>query len=657
MIPTALLDSIGVLLPVAIFLNLAAYRLRATVHPVTPTQWVVVAGIDVLLIGVILWTLRKAWFQRRRRHATVIPAARRCSPEAIGAGLIVLGHLAARAPYWDLVPRWDGASYYQWIANSTRDLDLSLIRLATLFRVADHPSHAYGLYLAIGQLLLPFNHVIANVQNTALAALGIYAFWLLLRRLCSAWSANLRLLLTLIFAFNPLYFGVSLTPNADLPVTVFLIVVLASYAYDRLIWFGFAGLCLCFSKEPGLLAYGLLLMLLVLFWAIPRAKSLAHLVIDFDELVSFSDRLLIPLQRGPRAIVRSAMVVLVAMFPLAVFLAYHQALPKASWATSVSTWKDTGFLCFGLNSRMFRTVLGEALLLNFAWIPTLLVMASIAKGQIWSDRVGEPNSMDERAMVRVLACLFVAYLLVHCLYINYLNPRYVLALVPLWLILAGYSLRRLIDSERIRIAGCSVFAALSVAQTWYALDPVSNGYWTTFKIGDRTALHVGGDVPADLQGKADGFVYNAQFAALERLYRGVNHYYLRRRPQPVLFFGSSHYWMIFYCLDPVRIDPATLEFTTNPADSRIGLIGIDELTPEHRFPFAVYVALPWIEDPTVSLQKVGKYYDVVGTHRIWYGAYYLDTYDLQRRPDAAPVSALTQPEGSSIAAPTTGPFS
>ncbi|HEY5958488.1 MAG TPA: hypothetical protein VIV60_18125 [Polyangiaceae bacterium] len=635
MTPTVLSDLLVATLPVAVFLNLAVQRIHAQGRPTTSAQWTFVTAVDALVVGLMLWKAKRLRLARHQANTPI--ASYRLSNEAIAVGLIILAHVGAKAPYWDLAPRWDASTYFAWIADSTSKLNLAPLALANDFRLAGHPSHAYGLYLAIGQMLFPWSHTVANIQNLALSVLGIYAFWQLLRGIGATWNVHLRTLLTLAFAFNPLYFGVTLQPNSDIPVTVFLLVVLASFVHRRLVWFGFGGLCLCFSKEPGVLAYGLLLLLIAVLFAVPRAESIAHLSIDFDELVSFSHKPLVALHRGPRALTRSLLVLTVAVLPLVVFLAYYLALPKASWTSSTSIWNDSGFLCFGLSSRMFRTVLGEALLMNFNWIPTCVILAYVAKRQIFGPTpAGYSSTIHADRMLRIISLLFLVYLLVHCLYINFLNARYVLPLVPLWLIIAGYALYHLTATHQVRLAGTAAFAALSVAQIWYALDPVSNRFWSTFKIGDRTVLHVGGDIKTDTQGKADGLVYNAQFAALERLYARVNHHYLSREPNPILLFGSSHFWMLFYCLDPLRVDPATLDFSAHPEHARIGQAAVDELSPTRVFPYAVYVAMPWVEDTTASLQKIKRFYDVTGKTRVSYGDYYLDTYELVQLANPAP---------------------
>ena len=53
--------------------------------------------------------------------------------------------------------------------------------------------------------------------------------------------------------------------------------------------------------------------------------------------------------------------------------------------------------------------------------------------------------------VWVVGLLFVAYLLVHCLYINYWNPRYVAPLAPLLLVLLAFALSDLVRSTGWRV--------------------------------------------------------------------------------------------------------------------------------------------------------------------------------------------------------------
>jgi len=535
--------------------------------------------------------------------------------------LITAAHVVAKLPYLDAVPRWSSGIYYEILARAVVTLDFSTHDLATTYRLADHPSHAYSMYLAVGQILaagwsragLPtpatLRYVAVNVEDLLLAACGVWFFWLLVVRLFPALPRAQAVLLTLCFAFNPLVFAHGLGPNTDLPITVALIVALAAFAMDRPVLVAFAGLWMCFSKESGALMYGELWGLLVALYVVQRI--------------------------GPpwRTLAASLLVrrVLMPLLPLVLYVAYLRSTSPLAWVERSSAWNDTAdpvlSPAFGLSSIQFETGLVSALLHNWNWIATLAFVALLAKRQVWP-RIAQPSTDEATAsLLRVIAWLFAFNVAFACLYIKDNHPRYYAPLIPLMLVLFYYALSELVASTRVRTAVLAVFFAVSFAQIWASLDPVGNAIWGTFKIGDRKVMLV----QRGLQGQADGMIFNAQHQAVSRLYTRLNKVVFAGGQRPTLIFGIDHAWVINYAHHGLRLDERTAEYTYERRGSFVPdtrTIGQIEATtaPAH----AVYVALPWLESPTVTLQKLQQIYRLNGEKVITDGGYFITAYELAR---------------------------
>jgi hypothetical protein len=535
--------------------------------------------------------------------------------------LIVAAHVVAKLPYLDAVPRWSTGIYYDLLARAVAALDFSANGLATTYRLASHPSHAYAMYLAVGHILaagwsragLPtppsLTYVAANVQDLLLAAVGVWIFWLLVGQLFPALPRVHAVLLALCFAFNPLVFAHGLGPNTDLPITVALIVALTAFAMDRPVLIAFAGLWMCFSKESGALMYGELWTLLVALYVVQRLG---------------------PPWRKPDAslLVRR---VLVPVLPLIFYVVYLRMTSPLAWVQRSSAWNDKTdpvlSPAFGLSSVQFETGLVSALLHNWNWIPTLAFVALIARRQMWPWIA--PRLTDERtaSLLRVIAWLFVFNIAFACLYIKDNHPRYYAPLIPLMLVLFSYALAELFTSERVRTVVLAVFFAVSFAQIWASLDPVGNAIWGTFAIGDRKVMLI----QRGLQGKADGMIFNAQHQAVSRLYTRLNKVVFAGGRRPTLIFGIDHDWDINYALSGLRVDERTAEYTYRGRGSFVPdtrTIGqIDATTaPAH----AVYVALPWLENPAVTLHRLQPIYRLNGRKVIADGGYFITAYELTR---------------------------
>jgi hypothetical protein len=535
--------------------------------------------------------------------------------------LITAAHVVAKLPYLDAVPRWSTGIYYAELARAVSALDFSAHGFDTTYRLGAHPSHAYSMYLAVGQILtagwshagLPTTPALrygaANVQDLLLAAAAVWCFWLLVVRLFPALPRAHAVLLTLCFAFNPLIFAHGLGPNTDLPITVGLILALLAFAVDRPVLIAFAGLWMCFSKESGALMYGELWGLFVALCVVQRLGPPWH-------------------KPDSPLLVRR---VLVPVLPLVAYVAYLRFTSPLAWVERSSAWNDNAnpvlTPAFGLSSVQFETGLVSALVHNWNWIPTLAFIALLAKRQVWP-RIA-PTQTDERtaSFIRVIAWLFALSVAFACLYIKDNHARYYAPLIPLMLVLFYYALSELTASARAKIVVLAVFFVASFAQIWASLDPVGNAIWGTFAIGDRKVMFV----QRGLQGQADGMIFNAQHQAVSRLYTKLNKVVFSNGQRPTLIFGIDHPWVVNYALWGLRLDDRTNEYTYDWRDSFVpdtrAVNQIDATTaPAH----AVYVALPWLENPAVTLPKLEQFYRVEGQKGIADGGYFITAYELTR---------------------------
>ena len=603
------------LLLAAIFFDLAVGTVVVRGLSIPAGWWIGLAIGHVLLI--IAW-----WHGFVRKDARAEPGGvlpRRFY--VLAPLLITAAHVVAKLPYLDAVPRWSTGIYYAELARAVSTLDFSAHDLATTYRLGAHPSHAYSMYLAVGQILtagwsragLPttpaLRYAAANFQDLLLAATAVWCFWLLIVRLFPALPRAHAVLITLCFAFNPLVFAHGLGPNTDLPITVGLILAILAFALDRPVLVVFAGLWMCFSKESGALMYGEL-------WALFAALCVVQ-------------------QLGPpwRKPAVSLLVrrVLVPSLPLVAYVAYLRFTSPLVWVERSSGWNDQAnpvlTPAFGLSSIQFETGLVSALLHNWNWIPTLAFIALLAKRQMWP-RIA-PRPIEERTaiFVRVIAWLFALGVVFACVYIKDNHARYYAPLIPLMLVLFYYALSQLVASVRAVTVVLATFFVVGFAQIWASLDPVGNAIWGTFAIGDRKVMLI----QRGLQGQADGMIFNAQHQAVSRLYTRLNKVVFSGGQRPTLIFGIDHPWVVNYALWGLRLDERTMDYTYQATGSFVPdtrAVGqIDATTaPAH----AVYVALPWLENPTVTLQKLRQIYRVNGENVIADGGYHITAYELTR---------------------------
>lgn len=123
--------------------------------------------------------------------------------------VVAIPYILFMLQYVDHVPIWDGYLYFETLINAIERLksDFSLTALVEHFNFFSHPSMGYGLMVAIPQLLYPGNAYILNTTNFVLSLLSFYCFYQILRYFLPEEHSLELMLITLLFAFNPLYIG------------------------------------------------------------------------------------------------------------------------------------------------------------------------------------------------------------------------------------------------------------------------------------------------------------------------------------------------------------------------------------------------------------------------------------------------------------------
>lgn len=87
---------------------------------------------------------------------------------------------------------------------------------------------------------------------------GILCFDLLIDKLFPGIKKSITIIALLLFSFSPLFFGLIGELNPDFAVLIFFMWFIKSYAYKKYIFLIFSGVCLCLSKETGIIIYAAL---------------------------------------------------------------------------------------------------------------------------------------------------------------------------------------------------------------------------------------------------------------------------------------------------------------------------------------------------------------------------------------------------------------
>ena len=419
------------------------------------------------------------------------------------ARLEQLGLLAALAlyaatvlAYLDFVPIWDGLAYSRDCLVKAVTGPFSLMS----FNCFAHPTMAYVLLLALPQYLDPGNVALLHLTNMLLGMVSIVALHFVLRRLLPAkqlWPE--RVLVTAIYAGLPLFLANTLNMTPDFGVLVFFLLTLALLLHRRLALAAAAGVLLVFSKEVGVLLYGVMLASFCYFY-VARAQLAGR------------EKLRALLGRWPLGI---APVLFVS------FYVYKATVAGPLLWTASETAKPANllraFTSFSLLDLSFLGNVRGIFLLNFNWILTLPVAALV----IWRVvqfgcglRRGAPSHAPARELGYVLTLFFVVFLLL-TRFPTYINLRYMLPVYPLLLLFFIHALCVFLRNHKLRVALLAVTLVLIFASNFWTFDPLSKKAYGTFRFGSREMINMTRTTGECCGYGRDQLVYNLQYTRLD----------------------------------------------------------------------------------------------------------------------------------------------
>ena len=393
------------------------------------------------------------------------------------------------APERGYVPIWDGRVY----ANCAVEAAASGLSFDTL-RCAGHPSQGYAVFLALSQTIRLGDVSLMHVANMLLGLVALAGIRLTLHRIFPAREHARALdLLTLVCALHPVLLSTLVQPNLDFGVYVFFFASLGALVNGWVGWASLAGLFLCFSKETGVLVYGLMIGLEGAF-RLYESKG------------------------TPRERLEQLLPFTVAFAPLVAFVS-HVLWWNATHAQS-AVWKHTwqkgtldGFNFFDLSEPIFVSYAAGIFVLGFMW-----VVSAIIGGDLVVAGVRLVRRLPRRAVpgsdARVLAYVTIlTVLLTYALtsFRTWSNLRYFALIYPLLIFLAFAALLRLGAGPKLRSIVLTGLAGLFLFATYRSADPLSRAVYGTFSIGEREMYRMA-SITGEFSGPGrDQLVYNLEF--------------------------------------------------------------------------------------------------------------------------------------------------
>jgi hypothetical protein len=532
------------------------------------------------------------------------PAARDDALARIVIAIAAAAVAIALSQHLGYSPMWDGRIYADCFAAAASD------PRPGSFRCAGHASHAYVALVALIESVSPGSEPLLIAANAGLLLLAWIGFHRLLGLTFPAADQRLdRALLGAVFVMQPALVAGVVQPGLDLPIVPAFIWTVVFLLQRRFSAAAAVGYGLVFTKETGVLLYGVLLAV----YAIWRMRT-HGLRIHKPEWISAAPRLLLPL----------------AIF--GAYLAYRAALPGEPVIWSGNTVGQSLVAQFLIPSVDLYQVNYAALILvlSFGWITTILVAGDGLVGCFRALQRKQARALPgvdaQRLWFLVVLLIATGYALTR--FITFGNPRYFLVPRILLLVIAFAALLRLGSSPSVRRAVLAVAAALTLVSAVRTIDPVSRGLFGTFTVGERSMLRM-----TSITGECCGYgrdqlVYNLEFAWLQRAMQNAVRFAAASGPNP----GDS---LLFAVPDSAlgTLTPAWLR-EPNATGTQPTLITVPHsrlVTGIMRPDSLTLIALPLV-DYSRALRELATVYVVAPPKVFDAHGYRVSTYRLTRRP-------------------------
>lgn len=540
--------------------------------------------------------------------------------------VVGLPYLLFMLQYVGHIPIWDGYLYFETLVQAIDKLkvDFSMAALIEHFNFFSHPSMGYAFVMAGPQLFSPGNPYLLNLSNFALSLLSFYCFYQILVYFFPKEKRLELLLITLLFALNPLYVGVSINFNMDFPVLVFLTVMVYGLVWLRIWPFTIGAILMVFSKESGILLYletvGAVFAVITAFFVIAKWTNRRTAVGHF-----FKDRLLI----------KEPWLWLTALLTPAgllwLYKTYREHLKlTAFWDAGASEKSFIDRLIDSFQWTVAETRLVQMFVINGTWIIVAVIaigickflLAHIRNSRSFFDffaRAFSPHSagglrrgFNERQLLHLWIMILVmgGFAVFNVFYVTFTNPRYVLPVVFYLHIFFAIAFFMLIPNSKHRYIALTVLILLNVIQVNSTIDPLSRAIFGTFDFGEKKMLDIGSITKECC--RRDQLVYNAEFTAIHHL---VNEAAAKLQFNEATTIVVND-MMNFYILTPMdsqtrrRVGPGYKGTSFVPR-----VLALRQLPQFARFMLYVsdnthYLECPWMSSADADLPRITPFYRV-----------------------------------------------
>jgi hypothetical protein len=504
------------------------------------------------------------------------------NPEILSISTI---YIATRIQFLKYSQYWDANWYKQLLldaisktSQAPSDIGSKIAAFLTNFNFLGHPSMGYMGVMSLSQGFGFGNIVALNILNMLFAVSAIWGFYNIAKFFFPDRKIE-NIIITLIFAFNPLFYGSSIFFNLDFPILIFTVLVFESFIYKRSILFFFWSLMLVFTKETGIYIY----LALISAYFIVRIIN-KRTLLGWGKTISQKVVVFLP----------------VIIFGLYLIYTRGRLWNDNDYVKFNFIWSDSCTFCFGLNPLNIKTRIFQMFIMNFSWLMSLGILITILKIFVFLLKPLKHITKVKLDMIITLVIVFFAFIALNLVMVVMNFSRYVVPSVFFLTILFYISTHILFNRHFFaRLTVLLTLLILITIQVFNAIDPSAQILFGTNYIGKHKS--------SPIFAFNDAQIYNSQFTFLDGYTDMIND----KVPN-----GSC-----------IINDLATSYYFTHLKS--VGYIENLNKTKNSNCTKYTYVFVPWMSNEKTVHINEGKIYNIMGTESLDYKGYPVIFYHLQ----------------------------
>jgi|GEM_PF-1597197 hypothetical protein len=306
--------------------------------------------------------------------------------------------------------------------------------------------------------------------NIALAILGVFCLRIIFvgvfgERL----SSHERNIYTCLLCLNPIFMVSAIQTSPDFALTIFFITTLAMLFTNRFFLASLSGIFMVFTKESGFVLYGLAVMLYGPLFIIKECRLKEMSVI----------------------IIKNKKTIFQLTLPLVLFITYSLFFPMHPYIGGLGGGLKT-ILTTPLFTAFSIGQLASLFIINFSWILAFVIIYTglrRATRFFYRLREGKNGSAPRASATQIYFYIFLiagSFLMTRITATN--NPRYIMPILPLFIIVFVDSLIALSARRWVRILCAGLIITLIYASAFRTFDPVAKRVFGTFNFGKHKML-------------------------------------------------------------------------------------------------------------------------------------------------------------------------